>query len=365
MPTINIVNETAVADSFRVQQVRGMFDLSDTHIRHAFTAELPLEEHPWRVGLIVGASGAGKTSLAKKAFPNMVYHTPLKWSGRAVVDDFDQSLSVKDVCQTLTAVGFSTPPHWLKPFAHLSCGQQFRVELARALLENKSGVVFDEFTSVVDRDVAKVGCLAVSKFLRSKERPPFVAVSCHYDIVDWLDPDWVYDVSTSRFTWRLRRQRKPIKIDVYESNRSAWQMFRQYHYLDTNLSNSAKCFIACYAGKPVGFAAVLHFPHPSAANIKIEHRLVVLPDYQGIGIGNRLSEFVAAHYVRLGFRYRSVTSAPSMIHYRSKSAKWVMNRLGRAKGSGTCNALFTDTKAGKGVGSAKRITGGFEYVGGA
>lgn len=69
-----------------------------------------------------------------------------------------------------------------------------RVDLARALLE-KDFVVFDEFTSVVDRTVAKTACIAINKAVK-RTKKKFVAVSCHYDILEWLCPDWVFDTNT-------------------------------------------------------------------------------------------------------------------------------------------------------------------------
>ena len=57
----------------------------------------------------------------------------------------------------------------------------------------------DEFTSTVDRQVAKVLCIALNKTL--KEHYPekkFVAVSCHKDFIEYLQPDWVYDTDTGR-----------------------------------------------------------------------------------------------------------------------------------------------------------------------
>ena len=68
-----------------------------------------------------------------------------------------------------------------------------RVDLARALLE-KDEVCFDEFTSVVDRQVAKTACIAINKAVKATAKR-FVAVSCHYDILDWLQPDWIFDTN--------------------------------------------------------------------------------------------------------------------------------------------------------------------------
>lgn len=358
MPRCHIVRETKIEESFRVAQVRGMFDYSAKTTRHEWDSHLPTEDKPWQIGLIVGPSGSGKTTLAREAFASMRMHTSFDWpvSG-SILDGFPTDLDTKDIVGTMNAVGFSSPPSWLKPFYALSNGQRFRVELARCLLTNETGLVFDEFTSVVDRDVAKIGCAAIEKMLRKRETPPFVAVSCHYDIIDWLQPDWVFDVGTQVFEWRERRQRPQIRLDVCRTTTAAWSAFREHHYLDHHIHKAAECFLATWDGKPVGFSSVLHFPHPNCARFKREHRTVVLPDFQGVGIGNRLSEFVARHYASRGFRFISTTSAPSMIKHRSRSPNWRTHRFGRSPIAGK-----TAGPIGKTVRSSC-ISAGFEYIG--
>jgi GNAT superfamily N-acetyltransferase len=258
----------------------------------------------------------------------------------------------------MNAVGFSSPPSWLKPFHTLSNGQKFRAELARCLLANESGIVFDEFTSVVDRDVAKIGCAAVENMIRRNKRtPPFVAVSCHYDIIDWLQPDWVFDAGTQVFEWRARRRRPEIRIEICKTTTAAWDAFREHHYLDHNINRSSACFLATWDEKFVAFSSVLHFPHPKCSNFKREHRTVVLPDFQGVGIGNRLSEFIARHYTTQGFRFISTTSAPSMIKHRSKSPNWRTHRFGRSSIAGkTTNTLSKTIRN-------SCISASFEYIG--
>ena len=73
-----------------------------------------------------------------------------------------------------------------------------RVDIARALCLEQSLVVFDEFTSVVDREIAKVSAYAISKAVR-RSKKKFIAVTCHYDVVDWLEPDWVFCTDTMEF----------------------------------------------------------------------------------------------------------------------------------------------------------------------
>jgi energy-coupling factor transporter ATP-binding protein EcfA2 len=336
-----------------------MFDYQRESIIHEWKSTLPTEEKSWTIGLIVGPSGSGKTTLASEAFPLFSFHSGFQWDReKSVVDGFPTEIDTKLIVGMFNAVGFSSPPHWLKPFNHLSNGQKFRVELARCLLENKTGLIFDEFTSVVDRDVAKIGCVAISKTLRRKDGPPFIAVSCHYDIIDWLDPDWVFDVGRQHFEWRLRRRFPQIDIAVCRTSTSSWRLFREHHYLDHNINKSAQCFVATWNSKPIAFTSIVHFPHPSCATFKREHRTVVLPDFQGVGIGNRLSELVASYYKGKGFRFISTTSAPAMIRHREKNKNWRAHRFGHA------NIFFrTGNKAIAKTISSKRITAGFEYIG--
>lgn len=360
MPSFHILRECPVADSFRVQQVRGMFELDMKNVRHEWTGNLPTDEKPWSIGCIVGASGSGKTTIAREIFPEMKFHEGFDWpKHRPVIEGFPEEISAKDICAAFNAVGFSSPPSWLKPFHVLSNGQKFRAELARAITTCEQGVIFDEFTSVVDRTVAQIGSAAVAKAIRKGNRPPFVAVSCHYDIIDWLDPDWVFDVSEMRFEWRERRRFPEIELTIHKSDRFAWPVFSEHHYLSHDFHKSAQVWIACIAGRPVALGAALHFPHPSVRNFKKEHRVVVLPDFQGVGIGNRLSEWMGENYIAQGQRYISISSNPAMIHFRSKSPKWILKHFGRTNR----NRLEV---LGNGRGTAtshRRITASFEYVG--
>jgi len=84
-----------------------------------------------------------------------------------------------------------------------------RVDVARALCLPRELVVFDEFTSVVDREVAKIASFAISKAVRRQNGRKFVAVTCHYDVVDWLDPDWFFCTDTMEF-YRKKEGGRPL-----------------------------------------------------------------------------------------------------------------------------------------------------------
>ena len=139
MPLLSLHLACPVHASFRVRQVEGMFDMPPRQtLEEHFEVEVPGADEPWQIGVIVGPSGSGKTSVARAAFGAGLY-TGAPWpDDRAVIDCFGD-LPIRLITQTLTAVGFSSPPAWVKPFTVLSNGEKFRCELARALLGTERG----------------------------------------------------------------------------------------------------------------------------------------------------------------------------------------------------------------------------------
>ena len=242
-----------------------------------------------------------------------------------------------------------------------------------------SPLVFDEFTSVVDRTVARIGSAALSKAIRSGAiAKRFVAVTCHYDVIRWLQPDWVLDMSGPSLSRtsvssvepgpiRLASlaqgrpiRRPPIPLRITRTDRSTWKLFERHHYLTNTLHRSAQCFLATFENRPAAFCAVLPFPHPVRPGWR-EHRTVCLPDFQGVGIGTALSEFIASLFVATGKPYFSTTSHPAMIAHRLNSPLWKMHRkprmVSRHAPSSRATTSMSDTC------SRGRNTAGFEYIG--
>jgi GNAT superfamily N-acetyltransferase len=209
-------------------------------------------------------------------------------------------------------------------FTGNSNGEQFRVTLARALAEDRDLFVIDEFTSVVDRTVAQIGSYAVAKAVRRSGKK-MVALSCHYDVIDWLQPDWIYEPAGNLFTWRSLHRRPAIPITIQRVDRSAWDIFKKHHYLSTNIHPGTHCYIAFWNGNPVAFLGMVHFPHPIRCAWR-GSRMIVLPDYQGAGFGGFLFDYIAGVYKATGKAVTGLSSSPQMIHYVERSKLWKVTR---------------------------------------
>jgi ABC-type glutathione transport system ATPase component len=193
LQSFDFVVQSDISESFRVKSVIDKFDLQMEKLEHRFIGKIEMPE-TWNIGAIVGTSGTGKTTIAKQLFG---YTEKQQQNDAVVIDLFDKTVETKKITATLNAVGFSSPPSWLKKYSVLSVGEQMRVRLAQALLEQNDPIVFDEYSSVVDRDVAQITSIAISKTIR-RDNKRFIAVSCHYDIIPWLNPDWCFDCASMK-----------------------------------------------------------------------------------------------------------------------------------------------------------------------
>lgn len=315
---------TPIVETARTVQARSLFDLKCRQSEFHLDIELPLEDRPWNLGLIVGPSGCGKSSLARSLWPD----SGAPWApwplDRSILDGF--TLPIAETVELLSSVGFSSPPDWFKPFRVLSTGQQFRANLARMLAEAQPGqpVVVDEFTSTVDRTVAQIGSAATARTVRARQLQ-VVALTCHEDVEDWLQPDWVCRPAEATFTWRHLRGRPPIDLAISRVYPDAWNCFRRHHYLSSNLLKPAVCWCAFWRGTPVAFSAWVRWIGSGPPAWR-EHRTVVLPDFQGVGIGRSLSNFAASCWEALGFLARSTTSHPAFVSSRMRDPGWQLVR---------------------------------------
>ena len=274
----------------------------------------------WNVGVVYGGSGSGKTTILK-SLGNI---ESVEFDGRkALISCFD-FLSPKDASRLLTSVGLASVPSWLRPYHALSNGEQYRAKLGYIVgkaVEDEP-ILIDEYTSVVDRDVAKSMSYALQKYLRKTNKRVILA-SCHFDIMEWLQPDWVYSpykgIVEKR---RYLRQRPKVELEIFRCRYETWKLFKPHHYLTGNLNKASKNFCAIWNGKPVAFISVLPFPNGAFKNAYRGHRTVVLPDYQGMGLGFSLTTYIASLYKAIGKSYYVRTSNPALVNIRQRSEDW-------------------------------------------
>lgn len=149
----------------------------------------------FNIGLIVGNSGSGKSLLLQEHF-NLPRNKRIDvlWNPhRSIASHFS---SFKEACEKLFAVGISSVPTMCKPYHVLSNGEQYRAKVSVLLKDN---AVIDEFTSVVNRETAYSICVSMNKFIKKNNLSNIVLASCHFDIIEWLQPDWVFNTNSHNF----------------------------------------------------------------------------------------------------------------------------------------------------------------------
>jgi len=271
----------------------------------------------WNIGVIYGGSGTGKTTL-------------LKEFGSLTSDDFDEHkplisnfdwLEPKEATFLLSAMGLASVPTWLRPFSLLSNGEQYRASLAYKVGKAKENdvILIDEFTSVVDRDVAKAMSNALGKYIRRTNKKIILA-SCHFDIMEWLLPDWTYSPLKGRLERASSlRQRPSIELQIFRCRYETWDIFKHHHYLTQELNKAAKSFVFLINDKPIAFIANLPMPSGTIQNAYRVSRLVVLPDFQGLEIGLDILNLLGSMYKKDNKKLYIKTSNPSLFKGMEKN----------------------------------------------
>lgn len=148
---------------------------------------------------------------------------------------------------------------------------------------------------------------------------------------------------------------------MYETtNKSLWRLFANHHYLSADLNNACKMYIATWNGVIVAMDSVLPIPSGTLKNGYREHRLVVLPDYQGLGIGTRLSNALGNYYISNGNKYFCRSTHVKLAKSRLlPNSPWIetssSRKLRKNVNDGVHNHGFTFDD--------KRIAYSYEYVG--
>ena len=298
-----------------LETIKQKYDIKD-HVETPVTIpDLPTDG----IVLIVGTSGSGKSTILRGLGEHV--HPKIEFYN-TVIENFSTPERGEEL---LLACGLRSIPAWFRTPHTLSNGEHHRFEMAMALDQGIN--IVDEFTSVVDRDTAKSLALSMRKYYdRSGTTDPLYIASCHRDIIDWLDPDWVYDTDLQKLDNRrspFRMGSRPeLVLTVKGTSPEMWRYFSKYHYLDTSMSRSVHCYVLLLGDKPIGFHAAIHSTNRDIHSYWRGHRTVILPEFQGMGIGTRFSDAIAEMYVSKGMRYFSKTAHPSFGEHREKSPLW-------------------------------------------
>lgn len=164
------------------------FDYEFDGITKFYPWELPSRiDKNFKLGVIYGSSGSGKSTLLNKFGQEFIP----KWDNKkAIVSHFK---SPEEALEKLSAVGLNSIPSWNQSYNTLSTGEKFRADMARKLY---SGSIIDEYTSVIDRNVAKATSMALKRYLNNNDEIKNIVIStCHEDIIPYLKPNWVINTN--------------------------------------------------------------------------------------------------------------------------------------------------------------------------
>ncbi len=358
--------------------MKSLFNVSDA-TRFELSADLPIDDDDWRLGIVVGPSGSGKTSIGRTLWGGEALHKGFDWpENEPIIDAIARGGSFNHVTAALSAVGLGSVPSWLRPYSVLSNGEKFRAELARIICERPKRIIVDEFTSVVDRQIARFGSLAFQKSWK-RSGGQCVLLSCHYDIIDWLEPDWVFDTATGKWSGRSLWRRPKFELEIFQTDWRYWKMFEPHHYLKLPKMPSSICYVgtvedelvchiavsSCWTGRGVAARAC---------------RLVVMPEWQGAGVGLRFLNHVCELQKQgLGkLKGRKVityfhTSHPGLAAALRRSKPWRQvsgglhggNKKRSERSIRKARKKGTKAVAETGYGGHFRAVQGFCYVGGA
>lgn len=184
---------TVPIDEF-TQMVQNNFDYEFTGESKFYPYQLPKEVLglDFSILVITGGSGRGKSTLLKEFDDRYSFNTKTYDNTKALVSNFN---TPTEASYKLSAVGLNSMPVWCRPRNVLSVGEGFRADVAINL---ESFKIFDEFTSTIDRNVAKSTCNGLQRYIRDNNLTNIVFCSCHKDYIPFLQPDIIVDLDEEK-----------------------------------------------------------------------------------------------------------------------------------------------------------------------
>ena len=331
--------------------------------------------------MVVGPSGSGKTSIGRQIFGDPApFWTPAWPADAPIIDAIAPAGDFNAVTGALGSVGLGSVPTWLRPYPVLSNGEKFRADLARLVCDAPDVAVVDEFTSVVDRQIAKFGALAFAKAWRRLKGKQVVLLTPHHDVVEWLEPDWVFDTAKRSFARGLLR-RPQFDLEIWKTDGSLWPLFEPHHYLKLPRMVGAAYYVGTVDGELAVHLAVSSMNKGKSVEARA-CRLVTMPEWQGAGVGFRFLNEICAmqergdEFARLAGRKTTTlfhTSHPQLCSALRRDKRWRQlsgNMVGNNKARSGNSIRRSQARRGAeqiggggGYGGHFRAVQGFRYYG--
>lgn len=338
MQTYDVTLQSEISKGYLCKRAADSLDIDvQKKSIHSLTISADLES-PYHIGLIIGASGSGKTTLAKKIFGEDCFKIVLDET-KPIIEQFPETYDYETCATLLCGVGLTQVPCWIRPVYTLSNGQKARAEAALLMCRDELTII-DEWTSVVDRTVGKVMSYCLQKNARDKQKK-VVILSCHYDVVEWLNPDWIIDCNKQeyidrRLLWQNFKRSEKLQFTIKESNRHGWKYFSKYHYLSENLPGGKVYYFGLFLGcDQIGFIYYTNYvPHTAKQKENCQkmtmhaNRIVIHPDYAGFGLGLKMTNITAEIMSK---KYKIMCKFSSVPVYKAmmKSDKWKLINISR------------------------------------
>lgn len=192
---INIILNSKINIDKYTEYICEKFDLQNREENETLIPTfnpLELNTFDWNIGLICGNSGSGKSTILKSLGR---LKEPYYYYEKSIVSQFEH-LSEEEVVDLLQSLSLSSVPVWLNKPHELSNGERARLDICYQLANAKDGdvILIDEFSSTVNRSSAKSMSYALQRYVRKKNLKIILA-SCHFDIIEWLNPDWIFNLN--------------------------------------------------------------------------------------------------------------------------------------------------------------------------